>query len=248
MISERASRHTFLGLSALLFAAGVTVTIAWSSSMSAMAGMPAPGGWPASAASFLGMWIAMTAAMMLPSLVPVLWRCRQALDRTAAARPGPLTALAGAGYFAAWAGFGVAALPLVLALQAIEMQPAPARAAPVALGLVVLAAGCVQLTGWKARHLACWREAPGWDRALPPGAGAAWRHGLGLGLACGRCCAGLMAILLVAGIANLWVMALVAAAITAERLAPAAEHVARAIGVAAIAAGLLLLARAAGLG
>ena len=34
--------------------------------------------WPGAAASFLGMWVVMTVAMMLPSLVPMLWRYRQA--------------------------------------------------------------------------------------------------------------------------------------------------------------------------
>jgi hypothetical protein len=42
-------------------------------------------------------------------------------------------------------------------------------------------------------------------------------------------------------------MAVVAAAITAERLAPAGERVARTIGAAAVGWGLLLIARAAGL-
>ncbi len=43
-------------------------------------------------------------------------------------------------------------------------------------------------------------------------------------------------------------MALVTAAVTAERLAPAGERVARRIGGIAIIAGLLLIARAAALG
>jgi len=41
---------------------------------------------------------------------------------------------------------------------------------------------------------------------------------------------------------------LVPTAITAERVAPAGERVARAIGGTAVAAGLLLIARAAGVG
>ena len=43
-------------------------------------------------------------------------------------------------------------------------------------------------------------------------------------------------------------MAVVAAAITAERLAPDGERAARAIGAVAVAAGLILIAQAAGLG
>jgi len=46
---------------------------------------------------------------------------------------------------------------------------------------------------------------------------------------------------------DLRAMAVVTAAIIIERLAPAGEHVARAIGAVAIGAGLFLIARAAGL-
>jgi predicted metal-binding membrane protein len=145
--------------------------------------------------------------------------------------------------------FGVAVFPLGVALAATAMrQPALARAVPIAVGAVVLIAGSLQLTTWKARRVACCWEAPGRGRTLPADAGTAWRHGLRLGLHCGHCCAGLMAILPVSGVMDLRVMAAVAAAITAERLAPAGMHAARAIGAAVVGAGLFLIARAAGLG
>src|SRR5512134_3571260 len=83
---------------------------------------------------------------------------------------------------------------------------------------------------------------------LPADAGTAWRHGLRLGLHCSSCCAGLMVILLVIGVMDLRAMAVVAAAITVERLVPAGERVARATGAVAVGAGLFLIARAAGLG
>jgi predicted metal-binding membrane protein len=57
-----------------------------------------------------------------------------------------------------------------------------------------------------------------------------------------------MAILLVIGIMDLRAMAVVAAVITVERLAPAGERVARVIGAVVVGAGLFLIARAAGLG
>ena len=57
-----------------------------------------------------------------------------------------------------------------------------------------------------------------------------------------------MAILLVVGVMDLRAMAVVAAAITVERLAPAGECVARTTGSVVVGAGLLLIARAAGLG
>jgi predicted metal-binding membrane protein len=258
MVSERA----FFGISALLFAASATVTIVWCSSMSAMGQMPMPGGWtmsmawmrtcgqtwPGAAASFLGMWTVMMVAMMLPSLVPMLSRYRQTVGRTGERRLAWLTALVGAGYFFVWTVFGMAAFPLGVALAAVEMQlSALARAAPIAVGVVVLIAGALQFTAWKAHHLACCRMAPGHGRTLPD-PGTAWRHGLRLGLNCSHCCANLMAILLVIGVMDLRAMAVVTAAITVERLAPAAEPVARAIGVVVVGAGLFLIARAAGFG
>ena len=261
-VSARASERIFLGVSALLFAASTAATIALCSSMSAMGEMPMPGGWtmsmawmrmpgqtwPGAAASFLGMWIVMMVAMMMPSLTPMLWRYRQAVAGPGETRLGRLTALVGAGYFLVWTVFGMAAFALGVALAAGEMQqPELARAVPTAVGMVVLFAGALQFTAWKTRHLACCRNLPGDCRTLPADAGAAWRYGLRLGLHCSRCCVGLNAILLVVGVMDLRVMAVVAAAITAERLAPAGERVARVIGAVAVGAGLFLIVQAAGL-
>jgi predicted metal-binding membrane protein len=111
--------------------------------------------------------------------------------------------------------------------------------------VVVLVAGCLQFTRWKAHHLACCRDVPGNGTT---DAATAFRHGLRFGFHCSHCCAGPMAILLVVGVMDLRAMALVAAAITAERLSPDGEGVARAIGAAAVGAGLLLIGRAGGLG
>src|SRR5207247_9907138 len=143
-----------------------------------------------------------------------------------------------------WTVFGMAAFPLGVALAAVEMQqPALARAVPIAVGVIVLMAGSLQLTAWKARHLAYCREAPGRGGTLPADTGTAWRHGLPLGLHCSNCSAGLMAILLVIGVMDLRAMAVVAAAITVERLAPAGERAARATGDVAVEAGLFVILR-----
>jgi predicted metal-binding membrane protein len=191
----------------------------------------------------------MMVAMMLPSVVPMLWRYRQAVGRTGQTRVGRLTALVGVGYFFVWTVFGMAAFPVGVALAAVEMQlPALARAIPIAVGVVILIAGAVQFTAWKAHQLACCRTAAGRCRTLPADAGTAWRHGLRLGLHCSYCCAGLTAVLLVIGVMDLRAMAVVTAAITVERLAPAGQRVARAIGAVVVGAGLLLIARATGLG
>jgi len=191
----------------------------------------------------------MMLAMMLPVLVPMLRRYRLAVTGSGAARLGLLTALVGLGYFVVWTLLGMAAFPLGVALAAIEMeQPMLARAVPIVAGVVVLMAGVLQFTAWKARYLACCREDPGHGRSLPADAATAWRHGLRLGLHCTYCSAGLTAVLLVTGVMDLRAMVVVTAAITAERLAPAGERVARTIGAVVNAAGLVLIARAAGLG
>lgn len=262
-ISRVTSQRAFLGVSALLFTASSAATVAWCASMSGMGEMPMPGGWtmsmawmrmpgqtwPGAAASFLGMWTVMMVAMMLPSLVPMLGRYRQAVGRTGETRLGRLTALAGVGYFSVWTALGMITFPPGVLLAAATMrQPALSRAVPLAAGAVVLIAGALQFTPWKARHLACCRRSPGRGRTLSADAGTALRHGLRLGLHCAHCCAGPMAILLVLGVMDLRAMAVVTAAITAERLAPAGEHVARALGAVAVVAGLFLIARAAGLG
>jgi predicted metal-binding membrane protein len=57
-----------------------------------------------------------------------------------------------------------------------------------------------------------------------------------------------MAILLCIGVMDLRAMLIIAAAITIERVAPAGERVARGTGAVFAAAGLVLVARAAGLG
>jgi predicted metal-binding membrane protein len=230
--------------------------------MSAMGQMPMPGGWTmsmawmrmpgqtwaGSAASFLGMWIVMMVAMMLPSLVPMLRRYRQAVGETAGTRLAWLTVLVSVGYFFVWTVFGMAAFFLGVTLAAVMMQlPALARAVPITVGVIVLIVGLLQFTAWKAHHLACCRRVPGCCHLRSDGC-TAWRHGLRLGLHCSYCCAGLTAILLVIGVMDLPAMAAVASAITVERLAPAGERVARAIGVALIGSGLFLIARAVGLG
>ncbi len=124
--SGRAFQRACSGFPALLFAASAAVTIATCESMSSMGGMKMPGGWamsmawmrmpgqtwPGSAASFLGMWIVMMVAMMLPSLMPMLWRYRRAVVGISETRLAGLTALVTVGYFFVWAAFGLAAFPL----------------------------------------------------------------------------------------------------------------------------------------
>ena len=256
---EHSPRGAFFGVSALLFAASAAATIAWCLSMSDMGEIAMPGGWSLSmawmpmcgqtwagaAASFIGMWAVMMLAMMLPSLVPMLWRYRLALDERGQARAGRLMATAGMGYFLVWTALGAIIFILGAALaQAVMQVPAVASVVPVSMGMVVLLAGAFQFTKWKSRHLACCR-APRLDATFTANAATAWRYGVSLGLQCSRACAGLTAILLVIGVMDLRAMAVVTAVITAERLAPKGERVAWAVGALSIVAGVYLMGRAA---
>jgi len=249
---SRSLQPALIGVAALLFAASAAITIIWCSSMSAMAGMPMPGGWtmsmtwmrmpgqswPGAAAMFLGMWLVMMLAMMLPSLLPMLWRYRHGV-----------AALAGAGYFLVWSVVGVIVFLFGVALAAIVMQqPVLARTVPIAAGIVVLAAGILQFTHWKLRHLSCCRATPVQSRTQPGDDAGAFRYGVRLGLHCVQCCGGLIAILLVIGVMNLAAMTVVAVAISVERLLPAGPRVARIMGAVVVATGVLLIARATAFG
>lgn len=241
MPSERA----FIGVSALLFAASAALTITWCASMSAMSGMPMPGQtWPAAAASFLGIWVVMMVAMMLPSLVPMLLRYRRSVRDVEGIHLHGLTALVGVAYFITWAVIGMAGYAAGAGVMALEMRWGKvAHWLPVAAGVALLVAGGVQFTSWKARRLALWREGSGCDCAPAPNALGAWRHGLRLGVRCSFCCGSLMLALIATGMMDLVAMATVTLAISAERLAPAPLGVARLVGVAVIAVGVLTIAR-----
>ncbi|MEO7275903.1 MAG: DUF2182 domain-containing protein [Vicinamibacterales bacterium] len=144
------------------------------------------------------MWTVMMMAMMLPSLVPVL---RANMDH------GPWRVAAS--YFAAWSLFGLVVYPIGVGLAALTMAvPMFSRLVPAATAMVVGLAGVVQFTPWKARQLACWGHVAG---------DGPWRRGVRLALQCGLSCGNLMAVLLVLGVMDRRVMAIVTVAITAER-------------------------------
>jgi predicted metal-binding membrane protein len=251
------ARHrAFLGTSALLFIASVATTIYLCQSMAG--GMAMPGGWTmsmawmkmqgqswlASAASFMGMWVVMMAAMMLPALVPTLLRYRLALREPERIYRGALTVIAGAGYFFVWAVLGAVVYPFgVLVAKAGMSSTELSRSMPFAAGMVLLLAGGLQLTAWKARQLCRCRAVPTF-RQMNHGARSAWAHGMQLGADCALCCSGLMAVLLVTGVMNLGAMALVTIAITAERLFPEQERAARGAGLVIIATGVFMIGRA----
>lgn len=205
--------------------------------------------WSGATVAFVGTWLVMMVPMMLPSLAPMLRRYRQAVGGIGASRLVPLTALVGLGYYFVWALAGLAVFPLGVGLAAVALRlPSVAHAIPLTVGAVVLLAGALQFTSWKARHLACCRETPGRGIPLRADAATAWRLSIHFGVHCVLSCANLMLILLVIGMMDLRAMAVITAGITVERLAPSGERAARVVGGVVVASGLLLIARAVGMG
>ena len=207
---------------ALLF--GV-VLLAWVVTVERMRGMDAgPGtdlgglGW------YLGIWVTMTAAMMLPSEAP-------AALLVARFRRGLPTVLFIAGYLAVWTAYGLAAYALFRFVTSFDTGwLAWDEAGPYLAGGVVAAAGIYELTSLKQVSLRRCRR--------PHADGPALRSGLASGLHCVGCSGGLMAVLFALGLMSVVWMVVLAGAIFAEKVLPQGLQLTRPIAVALLALAL----------
>src|SRR5262245_19088538 len=209
-------------------------------------GMP-PQDWYGATVGYLVMWMAMMVPMMLPALVPMLSRYRRSVRGVDGIHVQGLTAIAAVGYFTVWGVLGAAISATEAGLVALEVRwGAATQWLPLATGLLLLLAGGVQLTAWKARQLALCREAVRCGRSPASDAHplGAWRRGITLGIRCCLCCGGLMLALLATGMMDLAAVVAATLAISAERLAPRPLLVARVVGAAIVAGGLLTITQA----
>jgi len=114
---------------------------------------------------------------------------------------------------------------------------------PVAAGGALVVAGVYQLTPWKSACLKHCRDPLTLVADhLHRGRVGALRIGIHHGAFCAACCWALMLIQLVLGVMNLTAMVAVAVVIALEKLLPRGERLARAVGLAAIAAGVIITA------
>lgn len=242
----------FIAGCALTFVGSVAVTVYGSESMTG--GMPMRGGWMmsmtwmrmhdqswlAASSMFLGMWVAMMTAMMAPVLAMALLKFRRLYSDNVSPKLNALTAAVAAGYLAVWAVLGLALFPIGIAVTGFLMaSPALARLVPAASTAILVTAGYLQLTEWKAKSLCRCRSALISRPIRVARIYDAWRTGIAMGKDCTSCCSALMAVLIVTGVMNLVSMALVATAITAERLHRDSRRVARVIGFGIIVFALL---------
>ena len=208
---------------AILLVAGAAV--AWAVTVERMHGMDAgPGTDLGGLGRYLGIWVTMTAAMMLPTAVPAAGHVARV------ARRNP-TVLFAAGYLAVWTVYGLAAYGLYRFLTSLDTGwLAWDERDPWIAGAVIVAAGIYELTPLKRR---CLRRC--WSAGHPE---SPLRSGLDHGVSCVGCSGGLMAVLFVLGVMNLVWMALVAVAIFAEKVLPHGARLATPLAVALVALGV----------
>jgi predicted metal-binding membrane protein len=220
--------------------------MAGSSSSSILAAMlhPYPGMQGIGAAWFLATWVIMMIAMMFPSVAPMVVGFA-AITRRRHSGPALYAYLAAftAGYLITWALIGVGALGLNVLVSALLARATTPSIAQAAAGLVLIAAGSYQFTGWKRTCLTHCRSALSFFLHK-------WRHGMWGALRMGSdhggycvgCCWGLMAVLFTVGLMNLAWMALLSIVIGIEKLNPRGLLAARLVGASLVLAGGLLTA------
>ncbi len=203
--------------------------------------MMSSGGNLASFAIFLATWVVMMAAMMFPSVAPVVLVYAQYSRRQAGPWP-MLAALFVTGYLLIWSAFGIAAYVVVVLLVPLIAEIPVVQTAPqVFLGAVIGAGGLYQLTPLKDRCLGHCRSPLHWlFRGFRPGARGALRMGLEEGVFCIGCCAGLMLVLLAVGLASVGWMAVVAAVIFVEKILAPSPAVAKRIAVVLVGFGIAI--------
>lgn len=190
------------------------------------------------------MTAAMMVAMMLPSIAPVLWRCRRDLADVHAPDIGRYIMVFAAGYVSVWTMISLALLALSAGLPLGESSSAMSPHSRWIAASIVLCAGMLQRSRWKARRLLRCRTTCADASADSRTLAAAWRAGRRLGIDCGASCAAPMAVLFVAGLMDSTMMLVITAAITVERLAPSGARIARVTGALAIVGGLALWVQA----
>jgi predicted metal-binding membrane protein len=230
-----------VGLVGLLLA---LAAIAWVATDDQMSGMDAgPGTDPGTLGFFLGVWVVMMAAMMFPSIAPMVVmevRIQEGRRERGQAAPVGATAVFVAGYLIVWTaagllGFGLFELGKALTGDAFAWD----NGGPYLAGGVILLAAVYQLTPLKdvcLRHcrspfmflMTHWR----------PGRVGALRMGLAHGGWCVGCCWALMAALFALGVMSIGWMAFIAALIAIEKLLPWKALANRGIAVLLLVLGL----------
>ena len=218
----------------------VLAGVAWWATDQRMSGMDmGPATDPGTLGFYVSTWVVMMAAMMFPSVGPMVVTYAR-MSRGSAAAVAALLA----GYLAAWTAWGLLAYGVLQAGRALDggLLDWDQGGRWVTVGVLLLAA-VYELTPWKDACLSRCRSPFAYlVGSWRGGRTGALRMGAEHGAWCVGCCWGLMVALFALGAMSLGWMALVAALIALEKLSPwraaamatvTAVLVALAIGVAA---------------
>jgi len=182
-------------------------------------------------------WQAMTAAMMLPSSLPLV----RLFARASAPQPQPRRAMAAflGGYALVWTIFGLMAFLGDVALhRVVDAVPFLGAHKAAIAGLVLAGAGAFQFTSLKE---ACLRQCrnPGAFllRYYERGPAGGFRIGARHGIFCVGCCWALMLVMFAIGVANLVWMAVLTALMVHEKSRPLGARSVPRTGIALLAVG-----------
>jgi predicted metal-binding membrane protein len=233
-----AAARARLGLVAALFG---LAAIAWWSTADRMDGMDAgPGTALGALGWFLGVWLVMMAAMMLPSVAPTVALYARMVRRRTRVAPFVFTA----GYLATWTAAGLVAYgAFELGRSVLGGELAWDGAGRWVAGGTLVVAAAYELAPFKDVCLAKCRSPLGFLLgAWRPGAWGAAVMGARHGAWCVGCCWALMASLFALGVMSLAWMAFVAGLIAAEKLLPFGRSVTYATAGVLLVVGIALIA------
>jgi predicted metal-binding membrane protein len=189
---------------------------------------------------FVAVWQVMTAAMMLPSSIPMVRRFSQ-ISR-GQARPRLALGVFVAAYFVVWTGFAVVVLPLDAGLHTLVDRWAwLGEHTSLISGALLLGAGLFQFTPLMERCLMECRSPQSflWSY-YRRGVRAAWALGLRHGLFCLGCCWALMLVMFAVGVGSIFWLVILTEIMVIEKTARAGRMLVPFVGAGLIALGLVV--------
>ncbi|MGC3875330.1 DUF2182 domain-containing protein [Halomonas sp. GXIMD04776] len=190
------------------------------------------------------MWTLMMVAMMLPSAAPAILLYGSMTRKSRENASGlPSAWIFAMGYLAVWTAFSLAATVLQAAFETWRLlTPAMSSASTLLSGGLLIAAGIYQWLPFKRACLEkCRAPLQFFLFHWQPGTRGAFWMGGEHGMFCVGCCWALMLLLFTAGVMNLPWVALIAAFVLVEKLAPGGELIGRVTGVALGIVGIALI-------
>lgn len=200
---------------------------------------------------FVTVWAVGMVAMMLPSLLPMIFMVLAAAKKQNLADDSSPASVRmtvqpiefALGYFGIWSSVGLAAyFGIVFLFRFYPSFSSSGELTGAAAGVAVLLAGVYQLSPLKQKALQVCRSPMNFIMTRwRSGRFARLLMGLDYGFFCTKCCWAFMAVLVVVGAMNLLWMVLFAGAIFVEKAAPRGVVVSKGLGILLVTAGLILV-------